>query len=103
MEGYRIVFSTLRNRKHKEKQIHEWLIEKAKELGIEGVTVINASEGYGRDKTVHSAGFFELADQPIEIVMLADEEKSNKLFAKIKDEGLSIFYAKCKAEFGFTA
>jgi len=103
MEGYRIVFSTLRNRKHKDLTVCEWLIKEAKSLGIEGVTIINASEGYGRDKTIHSAGFFELAEQPIEIVMLADEEKSNKLFVKIKDEGLSIFYAKCKAEFGFTA
>ncbi len=103
MDGYRIVFSTLRDRKHKETSVYEWLIETAKKLGIDGVTVINASEGYGRDKTLHSAGFFELSDQPIEVVMLADEEKCDRLFARLKDEGLSIFYAKSKAEFGFTS
>jgi len=102
MDGYRVVFSTLRGRKHKNMSIHEWLISEAKALGIEGVTVINAAEGYGREKTLHSAGFFELADQPIEVVMLADEQKCDKLFAKIKEEGVSIFYAKSKAEFGFT-
>ncbi len=102
MDGYRIVFSTLRNRKHGNMLVYEWLVKAAKELEIDGVTVINASEGYGRDKTIHSAGFFELAEQPIEVVMLANEQKSNELFAKIKNEGLSIFYAKSKAEFGFT-
>ncbi len=102
MEGFRIIFSTLRGRKHHSVPVYEWLIKEAKELGIEGVTVINASEGYGRDKTIHSANFFELSDQPIEIIMLASSEKCDKLFEKIKEEKLSIFYAKYKAEFGFT-
>jgi len=103
MEGFRVIFSTLRDRKHKETTVHEWLISKAKALEIDGITVINALEGYGRDKTIHSVGFFELADQPIEIIIVAEEKKCDKLFAKIREEGLSIFYAKYKAEFGFTA
>jgi PII-like signaling protein len=102
MEGYRIIFSTIRNRRHDGEQIHEWLIKKAKEIGIKGVTVLEAMEGYGRDKNIHSAGFFELVDQPIEIVMLADEEKCAMLFKGINEANLSVFYAKTKAEFGFT-
>jgi PII-like signaling protein len=102
MEGYRLIFSTLRDRTHNGKPICEWLIDEAKKLEIDGVTVVNASEGYGRDKAVHSAGFFELADQPVEIIMLASTEKCDKLFEKIREEKLSIFYAKQQAEFGFT-
>ncbi|MCI4399686.1 MAG: DUF190 domain-containing protein [Campylobacteraceae bacterium] len=102
MEGYRVIFSTLRGRNHHGRPICDWLIDEAKKLGITGVTVINASEGYGRDKAVHSAGFFELADQPVEVVMLCDAEKCDKLFEKIREEKLSIFYAKQQAEFGFT-
>lgn len=102
MDGYRLVFSTIRGRKHNNMQIHEWLIEKAKEIGIEGATVIEALEGYGRNKSLHSATFFELVDEPIEIIFLADEERCKKLFEMIKEENLSVFYSKSKAEFGFT-
>ena len=102
MDGYRLVFSTIRGRKHNNMQIHEWLIEKAKEIGIEGATVIEALEGYGRNKNLHSATFFELVDEPIEIIFLADEERCKKLFEMIKEENLSIFYSKSKIEFGFT-
>lgn len=102
MQGYKIVFSTVRDRKHDGVSVYEWLIDAAKAIDMQGVTVINASQGYGRDKTMHSAGFFELADQPIEIIMLADEQKCDMLFEKIKSEGLSIFYSKTAAEFGFT-
>lgn len=82
MEGYRVIFSTLRGRSHRGKPICDWLIAEAKKLGIDGVTIINASEGYGRDKELHSAGFFELTDQPVEIVMLCDGEKCDKLLKK---------------------
>lgn len=102
MQGYRIVFSTVRDRTHNGVSVYEWLIDAAKAIDMQGVTVINASQGYGRDKTMHSAGFFELADQPIEIIMLADEQKCDMLFEKIKNEGLSIFYSKTASEFGFT-
>ena len=102
MDGYRLVFSTIRGRKHNNMQIHEWLIEKAKEIGMDGVTVIEALEGYGRNKNLHSATFFELIDEPIEIIMLADEKKCDKLFKIIKEENLSIFYSKSKTEFGLT-
>lgn len=72
-------------------------------IGIEGITLIEALEGYGRDKNLHLAGFFELVDEPLEIIMLVDEEKCNKLFEAIKSDKISIFYSKSQAEFGFTA
>jgi PII-like signaling protein len=103
VQGYRLVFSTIRGRKHHGVQLHEWLIAKAKDMAIDGVTVLEALEGYGREKKLHSANFFELADQPLEIIMLADEESCNKLLEIIKQEGSSIFYSKSAAEFGFTA
>jgi len=102
MDGYRIVFSTLRSREYDGKYLYEWLMEKAKLIDIEGVTVINASEGYGRDKNIHSANFFELAGQPIEIIMLTSEDKCEKLFDLISKAGISILYSKTKTEFGFT-
>jgi PII-like signaling protein len=103
MRGYRIVFSTVMDRIHEGKYVKDWLLKKARELEISGVTVINASEGYGRNNIMHSASFFELADQPIEIIMLVDEEKCTKIFEAISSSSLSIFYSKTEAEFGFTS
>ncbi|MDD2358529.1 MAG: DUF190 domain-containing protein [Thiovulaceae bacterium] len=102
MDGYRLVFSTIRGRKHDNLQVHEWLIAKAKEIGIEGVTVIAALEGYGKNKTLHSADYFELVDEPLEVIILTDEKKCDLLFRIIKEDNLNIFYSKSKAEFGFT-
>lgn len=102
MEGYRVVFSTIKGRKHENKYIKEWLIDKAKELKINGVTVINAQLGYGRDNKIHSLHFFELADEPEEIIMHLFQEQSDKLFEEISSSKLSIFYSKAKVEFGFT-
>lgn len=102
MDGYRLVFSTIRGRKHNKMQLHDWLISEAKNIGISGVTVIDAMEGYGRHQDVHSSNFFELAEEPVEIVMLADEEQCRRLFELIKEQKVSIFYAKTKAEYGFT-
>lgn len=102
MDGYRIVFSTIMGRKHDGKQVHEWLVSKAKEIGIEGVTVVAGMKGFGRDKSIHSTGFFELADQPVEVIMLAQGEKTKKLFEVISEAKLDVFYSKTQAEFGFT-
>lgn len=102
MEGYRVVFSTIKGRKHEDEYIKDWLIKKAKELGIGGVTVLNAQLGYGRDNKIHSSHFFELADEPEEIIMHLSQEQCDKLFEEISSSKLSIFYSKAKVEFGFT-
>ena len=74
----------------------------AKKLGISGVTVTAAQSGYGRDGKLHSAHFFELAEQPVEVTMAVAAEKSDLLFAKIAEERLKIFYVKTPIEFGVT-
>ena len=103
MEGYRIVFSTIRGRKHENEYIKDWLIKKVKELQISGVTVLNAELGYGRDNKIHSLHFFELADEPEEIIMHVTQVQCDKLFEEIRSSKLSIFYSKAKVEFGFTS
>lgn len=103
MEGYRIVFSTIRGRKHENEYIKDWLIKKAKELQISGVTVLNAELGYGRDNKIHSSHFFELTDEPEEIIMHVTQKQCDKLFEEISNSKLLIFYSKTKAEFGFVS
>jgi PII-like signaling protein len=78
----------------------EWLMLTARELGLRGATVVAASEGFGQHRRIHSAHFFELADQPQEVVMTATEEEWVRLVGYLEQEGVRIFYVKCEIEFG---
>jgi PII-like signaling protein len=101
MKGVQLVFSTLQSRKHPNgEHLSAWLVLTAEKLGIKGITVLHASQGVGRDGKLHSASFFELADEPIEIIMNVSEEKSQALFALLETEKLGLFYTKTDIEYG---
>ena len=101
MKGFQLVFSTLQNRKHPNgDQISQWLMEVAEKSGIKGVTVIHAAQGIGRDGKLHSSTFFELADEPLEVIMNVSETECKKLFALLNEEKLGLFYTKTAIEYG---
>ena len=100
MNGYQITFFTQQNRRHHQQPLAEWLLLSARNLGIGGATIISATEGYGHDRRIHSAHFFELADQPQEVVMTASEEEAQRLFDFLAQEDIRIFYVKVPVEYG---
>jgi PII-like signaling protein len=100
MQGYQITFFTQQDRTHAGKPLCEWLIHLARELGLPGATLIAAAQGYGHSGKLHSAHFFELADQPQAILMLATEAQADLLLARIRAESIQLFYVKAAAEFG---
>lgn len=100
MKGYQVSFLTVQGHRHGGRPFAEWLLQLAMELGLRGATVIPASEGFGKHRRVHSAHFFELADQPIEVVMAVTEDESERLFARLAKEDVHLFYVKTPVEFG---
>jgi PII-like signaling protein len=100
MKGYQISFLAEQNRRIGHKQAMEWLLQLAKELGISGCTVFSGVESFGADGRRHSARFFELADQPMEIVMAVTEEQAERLFERIGIADTKIFYIKMPIEYG---
>lgn len=102
MNGFQLTFFTQQNREHGDSLLAEWLVEEAKHLGIRGATLLTASEGFGHDGRFHSAGFFDLADQPVQVVMAVSATEVEQLFARLKDQGVRIFYTKAPVEFGMT-
>ena len=101
MKGFQLVFSTLQSRKHPSgEQISQWLMDVAENIGIKGVTILQASQGIGRDGKLHSSTFFELADEPLEVIMNVSEEECEKLFALLNEERLGLFYTKSPIEYG---
>jgi len=102
MQGYQLIFFTLQNARCGGLTVGEWLLMQAKDLGIPGATMNASQSGYGSDGRFHSAHFFELAEQPIEVLMVLTEREADGLFARIEKAGLEVFYSKTPVEFGVT-
>ncbi len=100
MKGYMITFFTQQDRRHHGKLLGEWIIHLAREMGLPGATLIAGGMGYGQHGRIHSAHFFELADQPQEIQMAVSEEDAERLFHRLKEEGIHVFYIKTPVEYG---
>jgi uncharacterized protein len=100
MNGYQITFFTRQDRRHKGKQMGEWLVGLVKELGFRGASLHAGGESFARGGRVHSAHFFELADQPVEVLIAVTSEEADRLFARLKAEGVHLFYVKTPVEFG---
>lgn len=102
MLGFQLTFFTQQDRKHHGVPLGQWLLEAAQDLGINGATLIPAAEGFGHDRKIRSAHFFELADQPIEVTMAVSGDEADRLFARLKADAIDIFYIKTPIEFGMT-
>ena len=100
MNGYQVTFFTQQDHRHKGKPVGDWLIHLARELGLRGATLVAAGEGFGHRGRLHSAHFFELADQPLEVVMALTTDETERLFAHLEAEGVHLFYVKAAVEFG---
>lgn len=100
MQGYQITFFTQQDHRHKGKPLADWLVHLAQELGLRGATLIAGGEGFGQHGRLHSARFFELADRPQEVVMAATADETERLFERLKTEGVHLFYVKTPVEFG---
>jgi uncharacterized protein len=100
MNGYQVSFLTVQGHRHAGKTVAEWLVQLAIEMRLRGATVITAAEGFGKHRRIHSAHFFELTDQPVEVVMAVTEEECDRLFARIEAERVHVFYVKAPVEFG---
>lgn len=102
MNGYQLTFFTQQDRMHDHISLGEWLLQEARKLDIGGATLIVATEGFGHDRKLHSAHFFELIDQPIEVTMAVNEHDAKRILAHLKNKGVNIFYVQIPIEFGMT-
>lgn len=100
MDGFHLTFFTEQNRRHAGRPVGDWLVRLAQELGLRGATLVAASEGFGSDRRLHSAHFFELADQPQAVWITASADECERLFARLRAEGVRLFYVKVPVEFG---
>jgi PII-like signaling protein len=103
MQGIHLRFYTYENRKHGSVLMYEWLLERAKALGIHGGSAFRAIAGFGRHGKLHEQHFFELAgDVPVLVEFMLSEDEADALLADVRREQVALFYARLPGEFGNT-
>lgn len=100
MQGFQLVFFTQQDRRHGRTPLCDWLLDLAKDSGLHGATMIVGAKGFGHTGHMHSANFFELADQPQMVVMTATDDQVQSILTRIQTENLKLFYVKSAVEFG---
>jgi len=102
MQGFQLTFFTQQDRTHDGQPLGDWLVAEARRLGISGATLVMAAEGFGHHRRIHAARFFELADQPVEVMMAVTAEEAARMFERLRQAKIKIFYVKAPIEFGTT-
>lgn len=100
MKGYQLEFFMEQSKRWGHQPLYEWLLDLARKQNIAGATVLMGAMGFGHHSRMHSAHFFELADQPVLVTMVVREEEANELFTILEQENVPMFYVKMPVEFG---
>lgn len=100
MQGYQITFYSQLSVSQDGIPIHRWLLDVAKKMNLRGATVVNGREGLDHRGKFHSAGFFEIVDQPVLIQFILTAQESDQLFKYLEHMEIELFYVKLPVEFG---
>lgn len=100
MNGYQITFFTQQDRMHGQIPLAQWLIDKARKIGIRGATLDGSIQGLGHDGMLHEINMFDFSDQPVQVTMVLSDEEVKNLFFQLNKENVKVFYMKIPAEFG---
>ena len=101
MKGTLLRFYVHENRRHHRVLLYDWLLDEAKQLGIRGGSAFRAIAGFGRHGVRHEEHFFELAgESTVEVEVAVSDEEADRLVARIRAEGVAIFYVRIPVEFG---
>lgn len=101
MKGTYLKFYVHEHRRHRGVLLYEWLLERARKLGVHGGSAFRAIAGFGQHGVLHEDHFFELAGNlPVEVVFMVSEQEATQLLELIQQENIPIFYVRMFAEYG---
>lgn len=103
MQGIYLKFYLTESQRHDGKLLYEWILEKAKQLGLPGASVFRAVAGYGRHGHLHSDTFFELSGElPMQVEFVVSSVHAEKLIVAMNDEQIKLPYVSYPVEYGVT-
>jgi PII-like signaling protein len=98
--GSQLTVYASRSLKHGHKSAVDWILDTARAAGVQGATVMEGSEGVDAHGRLHAARFFELADEPAMVVLVAENAVIDALLATLGKGGVPLFYTRTPLEFG---
>ena len=100
MKGSYLKFYVHEHRRRHGILLYEWLLERARKLGIHGGSAFRAIAGFGRHGVLHEDHFFELAGNlPVEVVFVVSDDEAARLLELVRQEKIRVFYMRVPAEF----
>jgi PII-like signaling protein len=103
MKGTHLRFYTYENRRHNSALLYEWLLERAKQLGVHGGSAFRAIAGFGRHGHLHEQHFFELAgDVPVLVEFILGDVEADALLDILRREKIHLFFTRVTTEFDVT-
>ena len=85
-EGYLLRIFIGENDKHEGKLLYEWLVLRARELGLAGATVLRGMMGFGAHSRLHTFKIERLSEDLPVIVEIVDTKEKLENFLSIIDD-----------------
>lgn len=99
MNAVALRFYVHQPRKHGKVLLFEWLLERAKDLGIHGGSAFFATAGYGRHGIIHEQRFFELPEVlPVMVEFNVSAEEADRMLALVRHEKIHCFCTRTDTE-----
>ncbi len=103
MSSVYLKFYLAEKHRHNGKLLSEWILEKARHLGVAGGSIFRAVAGFGRHGHLHEETFFELAGElPMQVEFVVSAADADRLIAEISNEKLKLPYVRYVVESGVT-
>jgi len=99
-EGELVTFFTQQDRMHGTVPLAQWLFGEIERQGIEGATLTGALLGRGHDGVTHAITLFDVAEQPVQVAVVAPRADVERLLAGLAGQGLKLFYTRMPVRFG---
>jgi PII-like signaling protein len=77
----------------------DWILEETRKIGIVGATVVEVTESIDMLGKYHAARFFELADQPLAVTIVAEDTRIEALLANLRQGRANLFYTRASTEY----
>ncbi|WP_233271636.1 DUF190 domain-containing protein [Paraburkholderia acidiphila] len=98
--GSQLTLYTSRKHKKGHKSAVSWIIDAARAQGVFGITVLEGYEGLDIHGKMHAAHFFDLADEPSVVLIVADEPSIDALLVTLEAGGVELFYTRTAIDYG---
>lgn len=80
-------------------RVVDWILDETRKIGIVGATVVEVTEAIDVLGKYHAARFFELADQPVVVTVVAEDAQIDALLANLRQGGVKLSFTRAPIEY----